>query len=62
MTEDSLNRCITSGIRNLLTIFAVALRLGLTSFGGPIAHIGFFPPRIRSKPSAGYLNAASRIL
>lgn len=30
------------GIRNLLTIFAVALRLGLTSFGGPIAHIGFF--------------------
>ena len=27
---------------NLLTIFAVALRLGLTSFGGPIAHIGFF--------------------
>lgn len=29
-------------IANLLTIFAVALRLGLTSFGGPIAHIGFF--------------------
>ena len=29
-------------LRNLLTIFAVALRLGLTSFGGPIAHIGFF--------------------
>ena len=28
--------------KNLLTIFAVALRLGLTSFGGPIAHIGFF--------------------
>ena len=31
-----------SGIRNLLTILVVALRLGLTSFGGPIAHIGFF--------------------
>ena len=27
---------------NLFTIFWVALRLGLTSFGGPIAHIGFF--------------------
>ena len=23
-------------------VFAVALRLGLTSFGGPVAHIGFF--------------------
>ena len=32
----------TSRLTNLLTIFAVALRLGLTSFGGPIAHIGFF--------------------
>ena len=31
-----------SRLSNLLTIFAVALRLGLTSFGGPIAHIGFF--------------------
>ena len=31
-----------SRLGNLLTIFAVALRLGLTSFGGPIAHIGFF--------------------
>ena len=29
-------------LNNLLTIFGVALRLGLTSFGGPIAHIGFF--------------------
>jgi chromate transporter len=25
-----------------LEVFAVALRLGLTSFGGPIAHIGYF--------------------
>lgn len=41
MTEDSQTGA-TSGIRNLLTIFGVALRLGLTSFGGPIAHIGFF--------------------
>lgn len=41
MTEDSPTGA-TSSIRNLLTIFGVALRLGLTSFGGPIAHIGFF--------------------
>lgn len=41
MTEDTSTGA-TSGIRNLLTIFVVALRLGLTSFGGPIAHIGFF--------------------
>ena len=27
---------------NLVLIFFIALRLGLTSFGGPIAHIGFF--------------------
>ena len=41
MTEDSPTGA-TSGIRNLVTIFSVALRLGLTSFGGPVAHIGFF--------------------
>ncbi len=35
--NDSKSRLV-----NLLTIFVVALRLGLTSFGGPIAHIGFF--------------------
>ncbi|SVC07758.1 uncharacterized protein METZ01_LOCUS260612, partial [marine metagenome] len=28
--------------RRLLEIFLVALRLGCTSFGGPIAHIGYF--------------------
>ena len=41
MTEES-STGTTSRLTNLLTIFAVALRLGLTSFGGPIAHIGFF--------------------
>lgn len=41
MTEESPTGT-TSRLTNLLTIFAVALRLGLTSFGGPIAHIGFF--------------------
>ena len=45
MTEESppgVPENVTSRLNNLLTIFVVALRLGLTSFGGPIAHIGFF--------------------
>ncbi len=41
MTEETPTGA-SSRLSNLLTIFAVALRLGLTSFGGPIAHIGFF--------------------
>lgn len=28
--------------RRAVEVFAVALRLGLTSFGGPVAHIGYF--------------------
>ncbi len=31
-----------AGRGSALEVFAVALRLGLTSFGGPIAHIGYF--------------------
>lgn len=31
-----------SGPRRVLEVFAVALGLGLTSFGGPIAHLGYF--------------------
>jgi chromate transporter len=27
---------------NWLDVFRVSLRLGLTSFGGPIAHLGYF--------------------
>ena len=30
------------GIARLLEVLLVALRLGLTSFGGPVAHIGYF--------------------
>ncbi|MBI0577208.1 chromate efflux transporter [Neobacillus cucumis] len=29
-------------VRFLLEVFGVALKLGLTSFGGPIAHLGYF--------------------
>ena len=29
-------------VRLLLEVFGVALKLGLTSFGGPIAHLGYF--------------------
>ena len=29
-------------MKNYLTIFMTALKLGLTSFGGPTAHLGYF--------------------
>lgn len=32
----------TVSAQSLLEVFGVALRLGLTSFGGPIAHLGYF--------------------
>src|SRR3990172_321499 len=31
-----------SPLRALAEVFLVALRLGLTSFGGPVAHLGYF--------------------
>ena len=31
-----------SSIRKQVEIFLVALRLGLTSFGGPVAHLAYF--------------------
>ncbi len=38
--HESAARASRSG--SFLVVFAVALRLGLTSFGGPIAHLGYF--------------------
>src|SRR5690625_1516007 len=31
-----------NGFKSLLEIFIISTRLGLTSFGGPIAHLGYF--------------------
>jgi chromate transporter len=42
-------------------IFRVFLRLGLTSFGGPIAHLGYFAPSSLSG-AIGSPNKASRTL
>lgn len=36
----------TAGTRTPSEVFAVFLRLGLTSFGGPIAHLGYFREEI----------------
>jgi chromate transporter len=32
----------TSGLPGALQVFSVFLKLGITSFGGPIAHLGYF--------------------
>jgi chromate transporter len=42
---------------SVLEVFAVALRLGLTSFGGPIAHIGYFRAEYVSR--RGWLDEAT---
>jgi chromate transporter len=38
MNQNNTNR----GIKSLIEILLVSTRLGLTSFGGPIAHLGYF--------------------
>jgi chromate transporter len=38
-----LNLRIWAGyMKNLINVFLIALRLGVTSFGGPVANIGYF--------------------
>ncbi|MDQ0255283.1 chromate transporter [Evansella vedderi] len=41
MNKDN-NHEVNKGKGSLLEVFLVAFRLGLTSFGGPIAHLGYF--------------------
>jgi chromate transporter len=36
------SRAATSGPSRVLEVLSVATRLGLTSFGGPVAHLGYF--------------------
>ncbi|HTO23521.1 MAG TPA: chromate transporter, partial [Spirochaetia bacterium] len=31
-----------AGLRGLLEVFLASLKLGMTSFGGPVAHLGYF--------------------
>jgi chromate transporter len=41
-SQSALATCMFTSMSSFLEVFAVALRLGLTSFGGPIAHLGYF--------------------
>ncbi|SRR6266540_4458906 len=47
MSDDSRARSVSERPRaasghNVLEVFGAFLKLGLTSFGGPIAHLGYF--------------------
>ena len=42
MTEAAASPVVEPGRGSAAEVFSVALRLGLTSFGGPIAHLGYF--------------------
>ena len=37
-----MDRVAGSSSSHVLEVLAVATRLGLTSFGGPVAHLGYF--------------------
>ena len=41
-SQDRLGRVLTRTRQRSTEVFEVALRLGLTSFGGPVAHLGYF--------------------
>lgn len=44
----------------LLEIFLVSFKLGLTSFGGPVAHLGYFHHEYVQKEN-GWMNEAMEI-
>ena len=52
MTEAAASPAVEPGRGSAAEVFLVALRLGLTSFGGPIAHLGYFE-RTMSASAAG---------
>jgi Chromate transporter len=41
-TETRVDTSLGRSLKDVVQVFLVALRLGLTSFGGPIAHLGYF--------------------
>ena len=47
----------TQGLLAVLEVFVVFLRLGLTSFGGPVAHLGYFRQEIVAR--RGWLDEAA---
>jgi chromate transporter len=42
MTETAASSTVAPGRGSAAEVFLVALRLGLTSFGGPLAHLGYY--------------------
>jgi chromate transporter len=54
MSESSAERTETAGRHSPLEVFRVFLKLGLTSFGGPIAHLGYFREEFVTR--RGWLN------
>jgi chromate transporter len=42
MTETTASSAVEPRRGSASEVFLVALRLGLTSFGGPIAHLGYY--------------------
>jgi chromate transporter len=54
----SIETTVDPAQKSISEIFKVLLRLGLTSFGGPVAHIGYFRqeadgPALRATPMTG---------
>ena len=56
---DSENAAHATRRGTFLEVLGVFLKLGLTSFGGPIAHLGYF--RAEFVAAAGSPNRASQI-
>src|SRR6266508_3712028 len=42
MSDHTVPATAKTGVASLLEVLAASTRLGLTSFGGPVAHLGYF--------------------